>query len=162
MRSVEDSQCLEATPELSPTLRMSFLPPDPPAPVTYKNRDYLLSGLCCGLAFLTSFMFPWQFRVSQNSLEGTSGAPTAPSPKAGSPEQVVQDRGQVGLDISRRDSSTSLHSLCQGSGTLTIGKFFLMFRWNTHHSVPIAPHSVTVSQRKEPGPIQLIPTIKYL
>lgn len=90
--SVEDSQCLEAIPEFSPTLRISLFPPHPSASVTHNNCDYLLPSLCCGLAFLTSLVFPWQFRESQNhrSWKAPLELHPAPSPKGGSLEQVVQ------------------------------------------------------------------------
>jgi len=49
----------------------------------------------------------------------------------GNLEQAAQDLVQVGLEhLQRRDSTTSLGSLFQGSVTLRGTNFFLMFRWN--------------------------------
>ena len=63
-------------------------------------------------------------------LWGSSG-PNPPLPQQGHPEQAEQDPVQEGLNISREgDSTTSLGSLLQGSVTLRVKKFFLMFRRN--------------------------------
>ena len=54
-----------------------------------------------------------------------------PLPKQGHPQQAAQHRVQAGLEFSREgDSTTSLGSLFQGSVTLGVKKFFLMFRRN--------------------------------
>jgi len=62
-------------------------------------------------------------------LWGSSG-PT-PLPKQGHLQQVPQDCVQAGLEyLQRRRIHNPLGSLFQGSVTIQVKKFFLVFRWN--------------------------------
>lgn len=71
-----------------------------------------------------------EHRITElKTLEGTSGGHVIqPTANAGSLLQMTQKSIQVALGISREgDSITSLCSPCQGSGILTLRKFFCIF-----------------------------------
>jgi len=87
----------------------------------------MLLSLCFANIFQLAFLI-----TECSGLEGTSGSSSpTPLPKQGHPEQAAQDLIQVGLNISREgDTTAPLGSLFQGSVTLTVKKFFLLFSQN--------------------------------